>query len=69
MYVCICKAVTEDQIRDAVQSGCDSVQKIQDHLGVIYNCGKCAEQVAELIGEYSEGEKECSGYEQFFVVN
>lgn len=42
MYVCICQAVTEKQIRDAVEQGVHSLSSLRQHLGVASECGKCA---------------------------
>ena len=42
MYVCVCKAVTDSQIRDAVDSGAESLRAVRDELGIMTSCGKCA---------------------------
>jgi bacterioferritin-associated ferredoxin len=41
MYVCLCKGVTDSQIRSAVENGA-SIRDIRDQLGVMTECGKCA---------------------------
>lgn len=41
MYVCLCKAVTCGQIRQAVEEGVSSYQDIKSELGVAQCCGKC----------------------------
>ncbi len=42
MYVCLCKGVTDSQIRTAVIGGADSMRAIRQKLGVMTECGKCA---------------------------
>ena len=41
MYVCLCKGVTDSQIRSAAENGA-SIREIRDQLGVMTECGKCA---------------------------
>ena len=41
MYVCLCKGVTDGQIRDAIYEGCCSFREVRDTLGVATQCGKC----------------------------
>ena len=48
MYVCICKAVTDKQIRRAAARGVDNLYELREALGVASGCGSCA-SVAEAI--------------------
>ncbi len=41
MYVCVCNAVTERQIHQAVKKGAKTVKHLKDELGVGTECGKC----------------------------
>jgi bacterioferritin-associated ferredoxin len=41
MIVCVCKAVSERQIRAAVQDGATSLRHLTRDLGVGTCCGKC----------------------------
>ena len=41
MFVCICKQVTDGQIRDAVNNGASSFSDVQSELGVATQCGEC----------------------------
>jgi bacterioferritin-associated ferredoxin len=41
MYVCICKNVTDRDIRHAVASGCSSFAQVQACTGAGTKCGKC----------------------------
>ena len=42
MYVCICKTVTEREVRSAVQLGAASLSDVRKALGVASCCGQCA---------------------------
>ncbi|THF56880.1 (2Fe-2S)-binding protein [Pseudothauera rhizosphaerae] len=42
MYVCVCNAVTERHIHDAVEQGVKRMRDLRDHLGVAADCGRCA---------------------------
>ena len=42
MYVCICKAVTDKQIRRAAARGVDNLYELREALGVAAGCGRCA---------------------------
>ena len=51
MYVCLCKGVTDSQIRSAVREGARTVQGLRKQLGCTGQCGKCKQQVRELRDE------------------
>ncbi|MFD1216083.1 MULTISPECIES: bacterioferritin-associated ferredoxin [Microbulbifer] len=51
MYVCICKGITDSQIKEAVYDGSTSVKSLRRHLGVSSQCGRCAELTQEIIDE------------------
>lgn len=42
MYVCICRAVTDRQIREAALGGALTLQDLQRELGIAQDCGRCA---------------------------
>jgi len=45
MYVCICKSVTDSQIRNAVNEGACSMRDLCQNLGTCSQCGRCAKHV------------------------
>lgn len=49
MYVCLCKAVTDSQIREAVAQGAGSMKDLANELGVATQCGKCGCDARELL--------------------
>ena len=48
MYICICKAVTDGQIRSAVYEGVTSMSGLRQSLGCAGQCGKCGKHVKEI---------------------
>ena len=51
MYVCVCQAVTERQVREAVQSGVESMRGLREQLGVASECGRCARSAHGILKE------------------
>ena len=49
MYVCVCKAVTDAQIKRVINEGVSSRRELFKCLGVGSDCGKCNPQVKELL--------------------
>jgi bacterioferritin-associated ferredoxin len=51
MYVCICKAVTDKQIRRAAARGVDNLYELREALGVASGCGGCADAAESILRE------------------
>jgi bacterioferritin-associated ferredoxin len=51
MYVCVCRPITENQIRLEVKNGVCSVRELKERLGVEACCGKCARHAYQIIAE------------------
>ena len=51
MYVCVCKRVTDSDIRKAVETGHGSLPALMDELGLCTQCGRCAQCAVETIRE------------------
>ena len=51
MYVCICNAITDKQIRKAVEAGVKDLWDLQRQLGVASGCGSCKEVASEILRE------------------
>jgi bacterioferritin-associated ferredoxin len=49
MYICICKAVTENQICEAIRSGACTRKEITECLKVGTVCGKCNREIRDLL--------------------
>ncbi len=50
MYICICKRITDSQIRKAVrENGITRVRHLYAELGACKQCGKCARDANLII--------------------
>ena len=49
MYICICKAVTDTQIRHAVSTGARTMRDLRKQLGVCSSCGKCGQCARQVL--------------------
>ncbi len=49
MYVCLCHAVTDTQIKEAVSRGDISLADVKKRLGVGSQCGKCTKMASQII--------------------
>lgn len=49
MYICICNAITDSQIKKAVENGATTLLDLEFELGVATGCGRCAESAMELL--------------------
>lgn len=55
MYVCICQAVTDRQITEAVRQGARSVKDLRRDLGVTAECGRCAGCARDCLRSAQQG--------------
>ncbi len=53
MFVCICKSVTDKQIRKAAMKGADTLYELHQELGVASGCGSCADSAQAILDEVS----------------
>ena len=51
MYVCICNAVTEDDVRGCVAAGACSTREVKAAFGMRPGCGTCTRRLCALVGE------------------
>jgi len=51
MYVCVCKGVTDGQIREAVREGACTLRALGARLGVATCCGRCAPYTRFVLNE------------------
>ena len=56
MYICLCRAVTDQQIQQAVDEGVRSMEELQEQLEVSTCCGICAEDANACLQEHMERE-------------
>jgi bacterioferritin-associated ferredoxin len=53
MYVCVCRAVTDHEIKSCVANGACSLRDLRDALGVATQCGRCAGFARAVLQETS----------------
>ena len=51
MYVCVCQAVTDRQIRQAAADGARTLDDLRRELGVARECGQCASYARDCLRE------------------
>jgi bacterioferritin-associated ferredoxin len=51
MIVCVCRRVSDQQIRQAVAEGAVSLECLQFDLGVATQCGRCADCACQILGD------------------
>jgi bacterioferritin-associated ferredoxin len=51
MIVCVCKVVSEKELKAAIIAGSHTFDDLQVDLGVAIQCGKCEQCVRECIDD------------------
>ena len=51
MYVCVCNAITDKQIRRAARNGVSTLYELRGTLGVAAGCGSCARTAEDILDE------------------
>ncbi|MGW3042760.1 (2Fe-2S)-binding protein [Kitasatospora sp. NPDC001159] len=52
MYVCMCHAVTEDQVKMAIDGGASTPRQIAKGCKAGTDCGSCVRRIQALLGEH-----------------
>ncbi|MCC4265955.1 bacterioferritin-associated ferredoxin [Oceanimonas baumannii] len=51
MYVCLCKGITERQLKEAIAEGNTEFMDLKRELGVGSQCGKCIPVALAILAE------------------
>ena len=51
MYVCICNGITDHDIRQAAEAGCESMAELTMRTGAGSCCGSCVEMASDLLDQ------------------
>ena len=51
MYVCLCRGITDQDIKDAMANGAESYREVRDLLDLGTCCGRCAPVAKSIINE------------------
>lgn len=49
MYICLCHAVTDRDLREAVRDGARNIQDLSYRTGCGTQCGSCVQQTREIL--------------------
>lgn len=49
MYVCLCFAVTDNEVKAEISLGARSVEEVGERCGAGTGCGSCQERICELL--------------------
>lgn len=60
MYVCLCNAVTDREIRAAAQLGARTLEDLQGSLGVATCCRRCADCARGVLAGALDGAAACA---------
>ncbi|PCH58381.1 MAG: (2Fe-2S)-binding protein [SAR86 cluster bacterium] len=52
MYVCICRQITDTQIRELCREGASKLADVRSSLGVASECGKCSKHARSIVNEF-----------------
>ena len=53
MYVCICRQITDKQIRELCSQGPVDLNEVRTRLGVASECGKCCGHARSIVSEFA----------------
>ena len=51
MYVCLCRGITDQDIKDAMQNGAESIRDVREMLDLGTCCGRCVPEAKAIISE------------------
>lgn len=54
MYICICNALSDRELKDAVAQGHGCVDDVYRACGAERQCGSCAEDIAEMMRDHRD---------------
>jgi bacterioferritin-associated ferredoxin len=60
MYVCVCNAVTDREIRDAAKLGARTLEDLSATLGVATCCRSCADCARDVLAEALDAQVACT---------
>lgn len=57
MYVCLCKGVTDKQIKAAVNEGARRMRCLREQTGLGSQCGKCCCEAKTILDQYVDSSR------------
>lgn len=53
MYVCVCKAISEDDLKNQLKKKRCPTAELLKKMGIASDCGSCASRAQEVVNEVS----------------
>lgn len=60
MYICLCQAITDCDIRESVDRGVSTFRELTFHTGCATQCGSCERTAREVLEEAVSAREEAS---------
>lgn len=60
MYVCVCLAVTDTTVREAIEGGCSTRHAVTRQCGAGGDCGACHGMIEDMIEDHAEAQVSCT---------
>lgn len=54
MYVCVCRAVTENEVHDCISAGATSARQVRDATGAGGDCASCVRKICAILKRSEE---------------
>ncbi|MAE74008.1 MAG: (2Fe-2S)-binding protein [Bdellovibrionaceae bacterium] len=51
MFVCVCKAITEDQLQETLKKGHKSLEEVSGSCGAGSDCGSCLQRLQAYLDQ------------------
>jgi bacterioferritin-associated ferredoxin len=61
MVLCICRAVTEQELEAAIEGGAHTLAEIAERLGAGSDCGCCRDEIEERLESRGPCGRACAG--------
>ena len=56
MIICVCRRLNTEKVTAAIEDGARTPACVLAHHGTRFNCGKCREEISEMIDQTPAGE-------------
>ena len=56
MYICLCNAITEKEVQQAIKEGAQSVKQLREKLMVARCCGSCLDSVKQCLQQSTQSQ-------------
>jgi len=63
MFVCVCNAVTENDIRQAVDNGAETIKQLKEKFSVGNQCGGCISLTKQVLNQQLAATASATYYE------